>query len=297
MSLAPLFILCHPRSFSSVVCSMIGVHSEMCALPELNLFCADRVGEILEMAARPGRKNFAAGFIRTIAELQEGEQTERSVRRSKTWLRERSDWSTADMYDHVVELAAPRRCVDKSPPYTRPLNLERLFRAFPDAQFLHLGRHPRSAQKSRHQALHEKAERGEFDAHGVDADTLERDWIRAQRYTLEFFEKLAPGQGIYIKGEHLLSEPDIYLPQIAEWLGVDARRESIEAMKHTERCPFACMGPPDASGGTNRAFLENPRLRTMRPTPVSLHGPLEWAADGRSFGGATIELARQLGYQ
>ena len=59
----PLFILCPGRSFSSVVCGMIGSHPEMFALPELNLFCADTVGELLEMASRPGKRNIRHGLL------------------------------------------------------------------------------------------------------------------------------------------------------------------------------------------------------------------------------------------
>lgn len=41
--LEPLFILAPPRSFTSVVCAMIGQHPDMCGLPEVNLAIAGRM--------------------------------------------------------------------------------------------------------------------------------------------------------------------------------------------------------------------------------------------------------------
>jgi hypothetical protein len=37
----PLFILAPPRSFTSVICGMIGQHPQMYGLPEVNLFAGE----------------------------------------------------------------------------------------------------------------------------------------------------------------------------------------------------------------------------------------------------------------
>ena len=98
-----------------------------------------------------------------------------------------------------------------------------------------------------------------------------------------------------IKGEDLLSYPDIYLPQIAEWLGVRTDSEAIAAMKRPENSPYACMGPENALYGNDINFLQNPRLRTGKVEEPSLIGPLEWSPD-QTFTPAVISLARQFGY-
>jgi hypothetical protein len=98
-----------------------------------------------------------------------------------------------------------------------------------------------------------------------------------------------------IKGEELLSNPDIYLPQIAEWLGVRTDGEAIAAMKHPEDSPYACMGPENALYGNDINFLQNPVLRPGKVVEASLRGELEWAP-GQTFSPAVTRLARQFGY-
>ena len=44
---APLVILCPARSFSSVVCAMLGQHPQTYGLPELHLFITDTVDDLL----------------------------------------------------------------------------------------------------------------------------------------------------------------------------------------------------------------------------------------------------------
>lgn len=289
---APLFILCPGRSFSSVVCSMLGEHPEMYGLPEVNLFTADTVGEFLDQAERAGQRGMRHGILRVLAELDHGAQTDETVDAALAWLDRRRAWSTRDLYYHVCERVAPRRLVDKSPPHGRPGNLKRLFAAFPDARFLHLGRHPRTSGIST-----VKAKQSKKRPPRNGPEEVERRWDALHQGILDFAAQLPPGQVMYLQGEMLLEDPDPYLRQIAAWLGVSASPEAIEAMKHPETSPYARPGPDKAKAGNNRGFLENPALRIGRIKPSSLHGPLEWMPDGSGFGQATFTLARRLGYR
>ena len=75
-----------------------------------------------------------------------------------------------------------------------------------------------------------------------------------------------------LRGEDLLSEPRIYVRQIAEWLGLRTDDEATEAMLHPENSPFACYGPANAKFGNDPNFLEKPALRPYSYTPR----PLTW---------------------
>jgi hypothetical protein len=75
-----------------------------------------------------------------------------------------------------------------------------------------------------------------------------------------------------LRGEDLLSEPRIYVRQIAEWLGLRTDDEATEAMLHPENSPFACYGPANAKFGNDPNFLEKPALRPYSCTPR----PLTW---------------------
>ena len=48
---SPVFILSPPRSFSTVVCSMLGQHPQLYGLPEIDLFGAESTGGFLKQCA------------------------------------------------------------------------------------------------------------------------------------------------------------------------------------------------------------------------------------------------------
>jgi hypothetical protein len=289
---APLLILCPMRSFSSVVCAMIGQHPQAYGLPEVNLFIADTVGELLRIHAP--RPHGMHGLLRTLAQLEHGEQTDDSVRSARAWLDAHKDWTTKQVFDHILAAVEPRVAVDKTPrTVLRPEYLERAYNMYPDANFLHLTRHPRSTGKSLINNLKRNAEwGGTFSADRVDPQGI---WLKAHTHITQFAATLPEGQCLRIKGEELLSDPALYLPQIAEWLGLDPGAEAVEAMLHPEHSPYACYGPEEAKFGNDPEFLEKPAFRASRVREPTLAGALDWAPD-REFDKPTIKLSRELGY-
>jgi len=133
---------------------------------------------------------------------------------------------------------------------------------------------------------------GTFKADRVDA---ERVWFRAHQNVVDFARTLPDGQCMRIKGEELLSYPEIYLPQIAEWLDIRTDDEAIEAMMHPEQSPYACFGPENAKYGNDPNFLENAVLRRGMVSEPTLIGGIDWAG-GRTFSAETQKLAREFGY-
>ena len=123
----------------------------------------------------------------------------------------------------------------------------------------------------------------------------ERVWLRSHQNIVDFTAALPPAECMRIKGEDLLSHPELYLPQIAEWLGVRTDQEAIEAMMHPENSPYARFGPANAKYGNDPNFLENSILKTSDIAELSLNGALEWAPE-REFSKATRKLAKELGY-
>jgi len=288
-----LIVLCPLRSFSSVVAAMLGQHPEMYGVPELNLFLKENVGEMLDMHDRV-RAAGIMGLLRTLAQLHEEEQTEKSVQRARAWLDARRHLTTKEVMDHLMELISPRILVDKSPrTVMKAETLQRVHRLYPAANYLHLTRHPRSMGNSLLNMAGQYSDwGGRFDIKRLDP---ERFWFGGHQNIVDFTERLPWGQVMRIKGEALLGAPDVYLPQIAEWLGLRTDREAIEAMKRPEQSPYASLGPKGAEYGNDPNFLANPSLREGKPTEPRLGGPLEWAKE-REFDHATLKLAKQFGY-
>ena len=84
--MAPLFILTCMRSYSSLVSSMLGQHSGLYCLPEVNPFIADTLGagvDLLQMV----RKRTLDGLFRAVAELETQRRTSTEANAArKTWL-------------------------------------------------------------------------------------------------------------------------------------------------------------------------------------------------------------------
>lgn len=290
---APLIILCPPRSFSSVVCGMLGQHPQLYGLPEVNLFTADRLAGVLE--AHRTRPHGLHGLLRALAQLHEGIQHEDSVERAREWVERRKHWSSRQVFDHICELTHPRIPVDKSPrTVMRTEFMQRAAKIFADASYLHLTRHPRSTCVSTLSLLERNEEWGGTAKAGrIDP---ERIWYSAHQNIMNFSNKLREGQSMRLKGEVLLSDPMCFLPQIAEWLGLRKDAQAIEAMLQPEQSPFACFGPDNAKYGNDPNYLNDPVLRLVKVREPNLDEPLEWAQD-RSFLPATRKLAKLFGYR
>lgn len=288
----PLFIIAAPRSYTSVIGTMLGQHPQAYGLPEVNLSHADTLGEMWGSVMNQIGLG-TAGLLRALAELHDGEQTEEAVLRAADWIEAHGHWTGGQVFRHLQELVGPdRMLVDKSPRNTfNAANLRRLADAFPRANYIHLTRHPRSMCNSAVSLMQNHGG-------GRRKSDPEPTWLKVHTNIVDFMETLAPGQVVRVKGEALLREPDFYLRQICEWLDIDSGPEAIAAMLRPEASPFASVGPPSAPYGADPNFLNEPKLdfvRLSRITEASLEGELEWKP-GEVFTQPVRRLALQLGY-
>ncbi len=269
---APLAILAPPRSYSSVVTSMIGEHPELYAFPELNLFRGETLKCSLTFSPGGGVVQ-QAGLFRAVAQIRDSEQTAASVRRAKLWLEARLHWHVEHVYDWLLAEIEPQMGVEKSPPTAATSeSLARVRRFYPRARFLHLVRHPVTAIRSMH-------------AHWTGLDWLcpqERltefaaeAWYAIHRRIMLFGMKLPPAQVLRVRGEDVLERPTETLGVVADWLGIRSDQAVIDSMCHPERSPYANFGPPGAAGGNDPNFLCDPTLRSATYPPTT-ELPCEW---------------------
>ena len=294
----PLIILCPPRSYSSIVCGIIGQHPQCYGLPELNLFVCDTLGEawhgLIGFMGNFGRD----GLVRAFGQLHDGEQNPDTVARAKAWIQQHLDWTVGQVFAHIQELVGDRILVEKSPSTVfKREHLDRMLRTFPAANLLHLIRHPRGTAES---VLSLRANFAGLNrlVGNLPSRDPERVWLFTHDMIVSATEDLALGQCMRLKGEALLAHLDVYLPQICEWLDIRNDADAIEAMMHPEESPYACPGPQGATGGNDPNFLANPSLDRERLAKLQepvLPGELSWRP-GQQFEHATIKLAKQLGY-
>ena len=331
----PVFILAAPRSFSSVVGTMLGQHPQMHGLPETHLF-GDETLE--QWWSRSSQETFqmAHGLLRATAQLCFGEQTEASIQLAAGWLRRRLSFTSGMVLEELAREVHPSILVDKSPSVVYSLeSMRRAYRFFPQARFIHLARHPRGHGDSVLKYLSELAKpeyhlatvdavptlksRAALDrvprwisdlasfpysspSHGAGSPSApgvdpQRGWYVLNMNIVMFLKSIPRRQWITVRGEDVLTDPDRGLRQIVAWMGLRTDNEAVEEMKHPERSPYARFGPPGARFGNDIFFLQSPALRPARAQVQRLEGPLSWRADGTGFLPEVKELARYLGYR
>jgi hypothetical protein len=312
----PLFILAPPRSFTSIVCGMLGQHPEMYGLPELQLFAAETMAEwgtACSQASFPMRH----GLLRAVAQLFFKGQTERTVQLAQGWIRRRSTLTTGMMFETIAHEIFPRIPVEKSPAVVYRLDsMRRMLGMFPEARFLHLVRHPKGYCESVLKAIQACAQvgrvpewltylasypasavNGQGDASGIPTVDPQRGWLALQRNIGEFLKQVPSERQFRVRGEDLLHSPASSLRAIAAWLGLRTDSSAIELMLHPELSPYACFGPPGARNGNDLYYLHNPTVRPDRAMPQSLRGSLAWLQDGQEFQPEVIQLAELFGYE
>jgi Sulfotransferase family len=311
----PLFILAPPRSFSSLVCGMLGQHPEMYGLPETHLLASETIREWQDLCMQ-STFPMADGLLRAVAELYFGSQTESTIVPAQGWLRRRSHLTTGMVLELLAGKVAPRVIIEKSPSLVYRLDsLQRAHSMFPQARFLHLLRHPRGQcesvvkfiEKTSHSGAspHWLIQLGALTASPAAADPHQQadpewdpqnGWYRLQMNICAFFDSLPAEQKMRIRAEDLLANPDEILPQIAAWMGLRTDAGAVDQMKHPERSPYTAWGPPNARGGNDPDFLASPAIVPARIGRHHLSGPLPWRKDSAGFSPPVRQLARSFGY-
>jgi len=297
----PVIILAPPRSFTSVVCAMLGQHPEMYGLPEVNLFLGETIHD-REGALRQQERWAHHGLLRVIAQVFGGRQTVQTISLARKWLETRANATCVSVLRTLGEKLAPRVLVDKSPRTVVSCEgMQRARRGFPDARFIHLLRHPRAQGESLWKLTRGLAG-GRLNTldYTTDPPTVDyqRAWFSLTTNIVTFLDGVPEAQKLRVRGEDVMADPETSLRKIVEWIGLRPDDEAVQAMLRPERSPYACFGPITARFGNDPNFLRDPVFkRAAASRPMSLEGSLPWRGDGRGFSGEVKGLARELGYE
>ena len=314
---SPVLILGLPRSYTSMVCTMIGQHPEMYGLPETHLFCEPTMEAWLQRAKRASWP-MADGLLRTVAQLYFGAQNAVTVKLARDWLSARSNVSTDRLFRVLADRVFPLAVVDKSPSTIDSLKvMRRALDRFPDARFIHLVRHPRSYGESVITLIREKEQIKPLPAkhwllrlassratpsvdkapsQGTVLDPQD-EWYSRNVCIRDFLQAVPAGRQLRLRGEDFFIDPDVVLRGVARWMDVRTDEGAIEEMKHPERSPFACLGPPGALYGNDGHFLSAPVLRSGGGAVGVLDGPLSWRSDNEGFRPEVRALAEEFAYE
>lgn len=294
MNMAPVFILAAPFSGAAALAARLGGHPQLYAISETSLFVADAVVELLEIF-EIGQGGHGDGLLRALAELQHGGQSDAGVAAAAQWLAAHAHWTTAELLQHLVELAAPRRLVmPDTDSVLRPGDLGRLQRDWPQAHIIHLIRHPWTQGARFARWLDDRLfVAADFRDHSVRPPPVDPQlaWLRINRNLEQWLLPHYAGRWQRCRDEDLQQTET--LAALCAALGVASDAASL-ATCEIGRWPFAGYGPSAAPYGVEAELVEG--LPPLPDGQASLAGALPWRADGQAFSADVVALAQRYGY-
>lgn len=279
-----LVLLAPPCNFAVLVRSMLAGHPQLYDLPALD-YLADQSLE----AMRAADQDVDAKLSQAVAQLHDGAQSKQALTAARRWLDAHGLWTPVKFLDYVQDRRAPDMAVLWSPQLLqRKGGLQALVHAYPDCNLLHLTRHPTGFAL----ALEEAARDGTLT--GMPGGKPDQAWFQPHQRIVEFAAGLPPGQCMRLQVEALLSEPATYLPQIAEWLGLEDVPKGDASMLHPEQAQFYAEtreAPPAATRGKKAR-----KSSALLPLSLPEHSLEEAAARGTKFSKPTVKMAKEFGY-
>lgn len=300
MHAPPVIVLGAPGPDPSRVAAMLGAHPAALALPELRLFMADTVGELLEIFAI-AESGYDEGLARAVAFTEYGRRDETAIDDARDWLARRTDWSGAALLDHLARRLAPRRMVvvDTETGW-QIAAADRLAEACPDASLLQVVTHPRPYCRATAERLAGRLfVAPDYKDYAVTPPVIDPQlaWLRIQLNLERLRGLLPPAQGRALRIEDLHVEPETTLAALCDWLGWPPDAPALQAMQRPERGPFSTYGPANAPGGFDPDYLRDPGFERRLPLRETLEGLIEWRGGDRGFDAGLAAKARTLGYR
>lgn len=219
-----IFVLCPPRSGSTLLRVMLGGHPELFAPPELDLLSFQTLRERKQHYF--GRKSFwLEGTMRAVMELKKcsGDESRKIMEEY-----EHQDLTTREFYRLMQDWMGDRRLVDKSPSYALDIGiLKRAEAWFENPLYIHLQRHPcgmiRSFQDVRLDQVfypfpHDMTRRA----------LAELMWTLSNQNIVDFLKSVPAERRMIVRFEDLVNQPEPIVAQISEFLGIGFRTELLD---------------------------------------------------------------------
>ena len=254
----PIFILSSPRSYSSVISSMIGQHSELFGFPEINLILADDFQSYIALM-KEQRLNLKDGDLRSIAYIFFGDQSFDSIKKASDFLIQNPQMKTNDVLKSFQEKIHPKRLVTKSPLYASDLSY--LKKLPTDAFFIHLLRNPLTQNRSLENYLRLLDLNSSNYLYLAYLENRYKGWMNEQQNIESFLQNIPNNKKMRVYSELTLRDPKKAMKELCHFLNVSDDENNIEQMLHPEKSIFASVGDEIARFGNDPKFLMHPKLR------------------------------------
>jgi phthiocerol/phenolphthiocerol synthesis type-I polyketide synthase E len=229
-----IFLLCAPRSGSTLLRLMLAGHSALFCPPELSLLEHKTLQEWLQKRLLRFPKE--SGVVHKLIALMgfNEEQCQALINEPRS-----QAMSVQEIYRLIQQQATPRLLVDKTPSYAK--NVETLWRAeawFDEPKYIHLVRHPYAVIESFVRHRFEKF----IGEDGVDPYIYaEQVWAERNSNIMNFSRELNPQRYYLVWYEDLVRKPTKTMQDLCEFLNLPFE----EAILHPYDAGRMIGGPGD----------------------------------------------------
>ena len=223
-----IFILCPPRSGSTLLRVILGGHPQLFAPPELHLLSFNTLAERKAVFSE-GNKFFLEGLIRAIMAIKncDGERAKQIMEEL-----EEQNLSTKQFFSLMQEWLPGKIIADKTPTYAfNPQVLQRAEAEFENPLYIHLLRHPLAMIRSMEQIRLDLllAMTGDSDEMRFSVKQKgELMWSIAHNNILEFLKNVPSSRQHRLKYEDLVQQPQSTVNQLCEFMGVDFHADMLQ---------------------------------------------------------------------
>ncbi|HST23629.1 MAG TPA: condensation domain-containing protein, partial [Blastocatellia bacterium] len=280
-----IFILCPPRSGSTLLRVMLAGHSELFAPPELQLLCFNTLTDRKEAFA--GRFNFwLEGTIRALMEIK-GCDDEKARALMEAY--EQEGMSAKEFYRLMQEWIGRRRLVDKTPGYALDIEvLRRAERYFENPLYIHLIRSPYGMINS-----FEKAKLDQIFKYGHEYSVRELGelmWLVCHQNILEFLREVPEQRQFKIRFETLVAQPRDVMEKLCRFAGLEFYPDMLQPQQNGKR------KMTDGIHGLSR-MLGDINFHEHKSIDSQVANRWKESVTEDFLGEVTLKVAQSLGYE
>lgn len=247
-----IFVLSPPRSGSTLLRVILAGHPQLFSPPELYLLMYNDLAQRRRELVGEVNSHLLEGAIRAIMQSRGCDADEADSLMASY---EAEELSTKEFYARLQSWIGDRILVDKTPLY--PLDLDILKRAeedFIEPLYIHLTRHPYGMIRSYEESKLDRFVPVLYENSFQPRELAELTWLVSNQNIMSFLETVPKERWIQLKFEDLVTQPDVKIPQLCDFL----------------QLPFAA-GMLEPYGDRQQRMLEGSRQLTRMPGDLKFH--------------------------
>lgn len=230
-----IFILCPPRSGSTLLRVILAGHPQIFAPPELYLLSFNTLAERKAVFSE-GNKFFPEGLIRAIMAIEncDGERAKQIMEEL-----EEQNLSTKEFFSLMQEWLPGKIIVDKTPSYAfNPQVLQRAEEEFENPLYIHLLRHPLAMIRSVEQMRLDLLAGITGDSDDMKFSVKQKGELMcsiAHNNILKFLKNVPSSRQHRVKYEDLVQQPQSTVECLCQFIGIDFNADMLQPYKEKKQ--------------------------------------------------------------